>query len=435
MNEYQQLINQVQIIQQRFDKLQWWTPEQILADQLRQIDSILQHAIHTIPYYKDRIDSYKLTDAPLTLKEFQKLPILSRSDIQQAGSSLVTNDLPLNHGTMFDVVTSGSTGIPLKVKGTSYTGMQLHAFTLRGHLWHKRDFKGTNVTVKALKNKQPVKHYASWAIGQETGPAIEIDATLSLNSIFDMIIQINPEYLHLHPTTLRSLLKSSIKLSTKPEALREVRTMGEVVDDDLRELCFQEWNIPLTDMYSTEEFNTITHQCPDHLHGHVQADNVLVEILNKNDEPCNVGEVGRVVVTSLTNYATPLIRCDLEDYAELGDLCSCGRGLLVLKKIFGRTRNMVILPDGDQFFPVFTVGSTLADLPIIQHRLAQTSLADIEVRLVVERELTEDEKDQIRDYFSLNFGHPFNFHIVYVDELLRGANGKYEFFISEMEKD
>ena len=312
--------------------------------------------------------------------------------------------------------------------------MYLHARTLHGHLWNKRDCKGESVTVKAIssKAKQPVKRYMSWALGHETGPAIELDVTLPIDCIFDMLIKINPEYLHVHPTTLRGLIKLSNKSSITLKALREVRTMGEVVDSELRESCSKEWNVPIVDMYSTEEFNTITHQCPDHEHGHIQSDNVFVEILNDDNEPCKPGEVGRVVVTSLTNYATPLIRCDLADYAEVGDLCPCGRGLPVLKSILGRSRNMVTLPTGQQFLPVFGVGSALADLPIIQHRLVQTTLNDIEVRLVVERELDEDERSQIQDFFSYNFNHPFNFPIVYVDELPRGANGKYEFFISEI---
>lgn len=431
VDAYQTLINQVQTIQQHFDQMQWWSPEKILEYQLQKVDHILRFAIDTVPYYKD----YKLSNDPLTLEEFQKIPILTRSDIQQNGDNLITNDLPFNHLPMFDVITSGSTGNPIKVKGTSYTGMFLHALTLRGHLWHKRDFNSTNITVKAMssKSKQPVKRYMSWALGHETGPAIEIDVTIPIDRIFDMLVQVDPEYLHVHPTTLRGLIKVSDELSVKLKALREVRTMGEVVDNELRELCSTEWNVPIVDMYSTEEFNTITHQCPDHEHGHVQADNVFVEILNDDNEPCKPDEIGRVVVTSLTNYATPLIRCDLADYAEVGDLCPCGRGLPVLKSILGRSRNMVTLPNGQQFLPVFGVGTALVDLPIIQHRLVQTTLNDIEVRLVVKRELDEDEKNQIQDFFSHNFNHPFNFLIVYVDELPRGANGKYEFFINEIE--
>ncbi len=436
MVDAQTLINQVQAIERHFDQMQWWSPEKILQYQLQKIDHLLQFAARTVPFYRNSLSKFdSIIKGPLTLAEFQKIPILTRTDIQQHGSNLITTNLPQGHGNMFDVATSGSTGHPIKVKGTSFTGIHLHAFTLRGHIWHKRDFKAKNVIIKSMKDKKLIKRYGSWAIGQETGPAIEIDVTLPLNRLFDMVIEIDPEYLHVHPTTLRGMIKLSIEQSIKLEALREVRTQGEVADDDLRELCMQKWNVPIVDMYSTEEFNTITHQCPDHQYGHVLADNVLVEILNEDGTPCKPGEVGRVVVTSLTNYATPLIRCDLKDYAEVGEQCSCGRGLLVLKRIVGRSRNMITLPSGEEFCPIFSTGTTLADLPIIQHRLVQTGLNDIVIKLVVERELSDDEKKQLRDYFSHSFNHTFNFPIVYVDELPRGANGKYEFFISEIRDD
>ena len=35
---------------------------------------------------------------------------------------------------------------------------------------------------------------------------------------------------------------------------------------------------------------------------------------------------GRIVVTALNNFATPLIRYEIGDYAEVGEICSCGRG-------------------------------------------------------------------------------------------------------------
>ena len=44
------------------------------------------------------------------------------------------------------------------------------------------------------------------------------------------------------------------------------------------------------------------------------------------------GEIGRLVVTRLHHFATPLLRYDIGDYAEVGDACPCGRGLPVLRR-------------------------------------------------------------------------------------------------------
>ena len=51
--------------------------------------------------------------------------------------------------------------------------------------------------------------------------------------------------------------------------------------------------------------------------------------------------MGRVVVTHLHNYAMPLIRYEIGDYAIAGGNCDCGINLPVLERVVGRTRNLV----------------------------------------------------------------------------------------------
>jgi phenylacetate-CoA ligase len=102
----------------------------------------------------------------------------------------------------------------------------------------------------------------------------------------------------------------------------------------------------MVDMYTCQEAGYLALQCPDHPHYHVQSENVLLEVVDDQGLPCAPGEVGRVLVTSLNNFATPLIRYEIGDYAEVGAACSCGRGLPVLKRIMGRYRNLLTLPDG-----------------------------------------------------------------------------------------
>ena len=106
-------------------------------------------------------------------------------------------------------------------------------------------------------------------------------------------------------------------------------------------------------MYSSQEFGYIALQCPDAHTYHVQSEAVYVEILDGPGGPCRPGEVGRVVISTLHNYATPLLRYEMGDYAETGGDCVCGRTLPVLNRIVGRERNMWIMPNGQRMWPVF----------------------------------------------------------------------------------
>ncbi len=106
-----------------------------------------------------------------------------------------------------------------------------------------------------------------------------------------------------------------------------------------------------------------------------------MEILRPDNTPCAVGETGRVVVTDLHNYAMPLIRYDIGDYATPGPRCACGRAHTTLSAIAGRERNLLRIGN-QRYWPLVGFHSFRDIAPIIQYQLLQHSEQLIEVRLV-----------------------------------------------------
>ena len=41
-------------LQFQFEQSQWWPPEQLQAQQLKQFESVFRHAVTTVPYYRER---------------------------------------------------------------------------------------------------------------------------------------------------------------------------------------------------------------------------------------------------------------------------------------------------------------------------------------------------------------------------------------------
>jgi phenylacetate-CoA ligase len=163
----------------------------------------------------------------------------------------------------------------------------------------------------------------------------------------------------------------------------------------------------------------------------VQSENVLLEVVDDQGLPCAPGEVGRVLVTSLNNFATPLIRYEIGDYAEVGAACSCGRGLPVLKRIMGRYRNLLTLPDGTRRWPRLGYESRLQEVaPIELMQMVQTGVEEISVRLVTARALDTTETRALTAFIQDKLGHPFRLSFDYVDTIRNPANGKIEQFIS-----
>ncbi len=139
-----------------------------------------------------------------------------------------------------------------------------------------------------------------------------------------------------------------------------------------------------------------------------------------------------MVVTPLYNFAMPLLRYAIGDYAEAGDNCACGRGLPVIKRILGRTRNMLTLPDGDKVWPRLSELRYAEILPVEQFQMVQKSRGRLEVRLVAPRRASAGEERRLREFIIARIGHGFEIDFSYPAHIARGAGGKFEDFRSEL---
>ncbi len=419
-------------LQFQFQQSEWWSPERLLRQQLGQAQKLIRHAARTVPFYAHRLaETARLPTGRLIIEAFREIPVLTRKEIQDAGPALETTALPAGHGPTVSVQTSGSTGRPIKVKGSAVTRTYGHAFTMRSHLWHGRDLAATSVVIRPPRPGIEPGRRHRWAPLPETGPGLAIDARHSMEAIFEALLKADPIYLQCHPYMVLGMVLRSETTGRRPGRLREIRTYGEALEPWIRERCRAVWGVEIADSYSAEEFGHIAHQCPEAEGLHVMAESVLVEVLDDEGWPCAEGETGRVVVTGLQNFATPLIRAELGDVATVGGPCVCGRGLPVLARVLGRVTQFLRYPSGETQFPDVLLHSLTPEVPIRQYQLVQRTLDDILVNLVVARPLAAAE-ERIRETLIERLRHPFNFEFVYLDEIPRAPSGKFEFFRSEL---
>jgi len=391
------------------------------AQQLRQLASLLAHARRYAPAYEMRLatlDSAHDLDAAA----LASVPTLTRREVQDDPDGLRCRVVPPDHGSLTEYASSGSTGRPIRVLGTRLHDLWWRALLLRDHLWHERDF---NAKLGVLKTRISGGTEPNW--GAATAGVIATGPCVSLNSGQGVAEQIRwlrtekPVYLLSHASNLRALARHCIAHAVPLSGLREVRSYGEMLPPDLRELCDAAWGVPLTDSYSAAEIGIIALQCPQSTAYHVQSEHVMVEILDKADRPCGPGERGRVVVTPLHNFAMPLVRYELDDFAEVGESCPCGRGLPVLTRILGRRRNMLRVPDGTTHWPSLPAKLWDWASPIRQFQLVQSALAAITVRLVAERPLTVDEENALRGRLDQRLGWRFDYRFEYCSAIDGGA--------------
>jgi phenylacetate-CoA ligase len=239
----------------------------------------------------------------------------------------------------------------------------------------------------------------------------------------------DPHYLLTYPSVAEALMNEFGDASAKPPSLEEIRLISEPLSPGLEERLRKEWGVRVSEIYSANEVGYIAFRCAEHGKLHVQSEVVLVEILDEAGSSCVAGQTGRVVVTPLHNLATPLIRYDLGDYATVGEPCLCGRELPVIDNVLGRVRNLVRTPDGRRYWPV-ALGQFRSMASVRQFQYVQTAPDAIELRLVLNRPLTEEEHGQAVELVRTALSYPFRVEIVPVSEIERGPTGKFEEFLS-----
>ena len=411
---------------------EWWPPEVMAAHQQGALDRLLDHARRTVPHYRD--DPAYAAGTP-----WSELPILTRAAVQDAGHRLRSEAVPADHLPMSEASSSGSTGRPLTVLSTRASGHFFMAVTLRDHLWHRRDPSATIAVIRAYvaggaPPPEGVRH-AGWGLPvhpiYESGPMWRLPIETDLAVQADWLVGIDPHYLLTLPSNLVGLAQHCRVTGLRLPRLREVRTLGEVVGPEVRRLTREVFGVPVTDMYSAVELGYIALQCPTAETYHVQSEVTFVEVVDDDGRPCAPGQTGRVIATPLHNFAQPLIRYESGDVAEVGEPCPCGRGLPVLNRVLGRQRNLLTLPNGERFWPLYAAAWKGVEA-IRQIQVVQQDLEHLQVRIVGPRPLTAEEEATFTAKLHELFRHPFRVTFEYRERIDRTQQRKFEEFVSRI---
>jgi phenylacetate-CoA ligase len=119
----------------------------------------------------------------------------------------------------------------------------------------------------------------------------------------------------------------------------------------------QAFECKVYERYATMETGLVAHECVEAGSLHVPAEGIVAEIVRADGSPAAPGEIGDVLITSLHNTATPLIRYRVGDraVAAADAPCGCGRGLPVFGRVVGRTHDFLRTASGTLVSPAQAV--------------------------------------------------------------------------------
>jgi phenylacetate-CoA ligase len=415
------------------EQSQWLDPAALRARQDEQIQRVLAHAVATVPHYRRAYRGLFDPARPPGADAFAALPILSHREAREGFDELASERPPAAHGRVELRRTSGSLSAPMRYLATGLVQLHWQAITLRDHRWHARDLEAATAVIRG---GVPDGESAGWGPTIEglfsSGPLFTHDIRHDAGAQLEWLRRKQPAYLLAPPSLLAELARLSLARGVALPGLRHVRSLGEALRPEWREACRRAWGVPLVDMYSASEVGYLALQCPEHEHYHVQSESALLEVLRDDGSPCAPGETGRVVVTTLHNFAMPYVRYAIGDYAEVGAPCACGRGLPVLARVAGRSRNLLRAPDGRRYWPALGIPLYERFGSIRQAQFVQRDLSEVEVRLVADAPLASDRERALLAFLAERMPYGLRFAIRYVERLERTAGGKLEDFVCEV---
>lgn len=436
------------VLQRQYDESQFWPTEQMKAAQFTQLASLLDHCARTVPFYAERLRGVGIVPGKrLTEATWRRLPILTRADVQNLGERLHSNAIPPGFGPASEVASGGSSGVPVRVRKTALDNVLWESINIREELWHRDRPEADMMRLRGIPDGLTPEQAAAartkdglilpdWGhpanLFWKTGRLGIFSPKLPLAQQVAFLRKLQPAYLHTFPSYLRLLISHIREKREKIGRLRAVFTASEQVSDELREDCLKVFGCKIVDNYTSGETGYIALQCPQTTNLHVQSEVALVEVLDAQGAPCRPGEIGKVVVTPLHNFAMPLLRYEIGDEAEVAEPCACGRGLPALKRIVGRTQDYFVLANGERRRADISHYRLSGIAAIREFRLVQRSHTQIALQLVVARPLTSDELGMVERVVAKASGGLFATAIEVVPELDRTAAGKLRAFTCEV---
>lgn len=324
---------------------------------MTKLEEMLLYVSEHNDFYKKRIAEYGITN-PLDITQY---PVLTRKELQENRYNMFSDGYKSKYygGDLKRQFTTGSTGVPINIyrDANEYYASNLPLWRLRMK-WYGIAPNDRYVTFSMnsyrIKNDGMTVYYVNTPQNTLSVNVSLIQSDIGYEKLVDIIAEFEPRWLFIQPFVLAALLRAYDRTGKKPpKSLKYIESVGELLPRDLRRRAILFFNVPLADMYGSEEMNGIAYECPNH-HMHVLNDNVFVEIKN-GDNFARRGK-GETIITNLKSHAMPLIRYNQGDIVRLGTHADSecplyGESETIIEMMSGRSAESLgaIAPELSQF--------------------------------------------------------------------------------------
>ncbi|NDV19774.1 AMP-binding protein [Pseudodesulfovibrio sp. JC047] len=366
--------------------------------QLRRLQALCERVYATVPFYKKSFDEKGVKPQDIkSLKDLTRLPFTVKQDLRDQypfGLFSVPKDQIVRiHSS------SGTTGTATVVGYTKRDIQNWGELMARAFMAAGASASDTvhNSYGYGLFTGGLGVHYGAETLGATvvpiSGGATRRQVAL-LKDFAPDVICATPSYALFLAETGKEM-----GIDIKDLPLRVGIFGAEPWTNEMRLEIEQKLGIKAIDIYGLSEIMGpgVAIECLEAQDGlHIQEDHFLAETINpETGEPVGPGEEGELVFTTLTKEGIPLIRYRTRDLTSLNTApCKCGRTTARMKRISGRSDDMLIIR-GVNVFPsqiesilIKTEGLTPHYQLIVDR---QANLDTLEVHVEVNESIFSDE--------------------------------------------
>jgi phenylacetate-coenzyme A ligase PaaK-like adenylate-forming protein len=418
------------------ERTQYLTPDQLRDLQWVQLRSLLEHAYEHCAFYRGKFQAAGLTPADVRRPgDISLVPQTTKTEIQEHQRELIAE--PFRERALIKDMTGGSTGSPMVFYYDEDRRDSRTAAALRHDRWTGWDI-GEKLAVlwgaprDVARQPRWQTRVRDWIIQRSLvldASAID-DATML--AFCGKLRTYRPQFVLAYANTLALFARFVRDAGLTPMRPKAIICSGEFLTPESRDLIESTFGCAVFNRYGSREFSVIASECAAHQGMHVNAENLLVEVL-VNEVPSS-GQDGELVITDLRNRAMPLIRYRTRDTGRLEPgACRCGRGLPLLHLTGGRTTDFLTAANGQKVSGIVLSTYGITDIAgIRQVQFVQDRLGAVTARIARGPEWSDDSFAALAARIHGLLGESMTIETEYVDRIPLEASGKYRFSVSRL---
>ncbi len=422
-------------VRRGMEQSQWLAPERLRELQLRNLRRFLADVGKNVPCYRDLFRERGFDpEAVSGLEDLRRLPLVGKPFMRENEERLKAE----NAAGLSRFNTGGSSGEPL----IFYIGKERVSHDVaakwRATRWWGVDIGDPEIVVWGspieLGAQDRVRQIRDGLIRTRLLPAFEMSEG-KLDRFVGEIRKVRPKMLFGYPSAL-SLIASHAEargMGMDDLGIEVAFVTSERLYEHQKEKIESIFGCRVANGYGGRDAGFIAHQCPQ---GgmHITAEDIIVEIIDKEGNAVPNGESGEIVVTHLATRDFPFIRYRTGDIGILSDeICSCGRGLPLLQEIQGRATDFIVARDGTVLHGLALI-YVLRDLPGIEEfKIIQESLEETRVQIVRGEGYRQEYENRITEEFRKRLGNDVRIGIEYPPEIKPEKSGKFRYVVSAVD--